>query len=121
MPETRSTPASSNCLTAVMGVVPGSTDFDTPRCRVHRPGARNGQHAVAQIGRHRRFVDGMRKMEGADEGAVATLDPVILLASRGAFAPAARDRQPAVVQLDVDVVAFQTWKLRDHDVAIGGF
>jgi elongation factor P len=58
-------------------------------------------------------------MERAAEGAAAAFHTVVLLAGCAPLAARARESQPPVVHVNLDVVPGQAGKLRDDDVVIG--
>ena len=70
-------------------------------------GLRTGdrEDAVAQVGGDAVGVDRDGQLERAAEAAVAALDPVVLLAGRARSRRDAGERQPAVVHVDLDVLA----------------
>ena len=89
----------------------------------HGLGQGDRQDAVTQIGGDGVGVHRLAKREDAQERAVAPLDLVVV--ARGALRHAGRaraaNRQPVVLQGDVDLLARQPRQLGGDDVAIGGF
>jgi hypothetical protein len=66
-------------------------------------------------------IDGKRQLERAAEAAVATFDTMVLLAWHVTLGPVTGNREVAVMDLDLDVAASDTGKLRHDHVLVGGF
>jgi len=62
-----------------------------------------------------------RKLERAAETAVATLDPMVLLAGSGSLLSDAGQRQTAVVKVDFEIVAGESRQLGGDHIAVGRF
>ena len=85
---------------------------------------RDRQHAVGQVGRDRLGVDLRGELERPRECAVAALDLVEVKASRGSAARSialAADRQPRILEREIDVFARQAGHFGGDDVAVLGF